>query len=128
MDVNRPRVQFTMGFKIPYDTGNELHVFTNILMYISTNYDNMYRVLYFITRYRNVYTMYFVHVHVVYTNCTGQTKIDICTCKIILTFKQVEHAVVCCFIIKCELVVFILHVHVNGIAPVYRVKFCADGF
>ena len=21
MDVNRPRVQFTMGFKIPYDTG-----------------------------------------------------------------------------------------------------------
>ena len=22
MDVNRPRVQFTMGFKIPYDTGS----------------------------------------------------------------------------------------------------------
>ena len=44
---------------------------------------------------QNVYTMYFVHVHVVYTNCTGQTKIDICTCKIIFTFKQVEHAVQC---------------------------------
>ena len=25
MDVNRPRVQFTMGFKIPYDTGFDLH-------------------------------------------------------------------------------------------------------
>jgi hypothetical protein len=29
MDVNRPRVQFTMGFKIPYDTGT-----------VSLRYDN----------------------------------------------------------------------------------------
>ena len=26
MDVNRPRVQFTMGFKIPYDTGVEYKI------------------------------------------------------------------------------------------------------
>ena len=29
MDVNRPRVQFTMGFKIPYDTG--FRVFNTII-------------------------------------------------------------------------------------------------
>jgi hypothetical protein len=26
MDVNRPRVQFTMGFKIPYDTGPQIQM------------------------------------------------------------------------------------------------------
>ena len=33
MDVNRPRVQFTMGFKIPYDTGFFCEIFPSADLY-----------------------------------------------------------------------------------------------
>ena len=43
MDVNRPRVQFTMGFKIPYDTG--IH-FLPFMFFLSI--EVIYKVYYYL--------------------------------------------------------------------------------